>query len=483
MTPGGRLRALAALALALAPGCREAAAPPLPNLVVVLADDLRADVLEPAFQSFAATPALDRLAAEGVRFENAFAVTAACNPSRASLLTGRYTHRSGVSENRVTPARDPLPALALRLQRAGYHTAFLGKYHMDESCLPREGFDRWGCLEGNYGQGDYLDPKLRFRDGTRTLLGHSTDALAELASSWIAELHGSPFFLLLSLKSPHAPMTPTRRHEQLYSDARIALPPSAGDAIATLPLAMQIRPQNDALRALVRRLGQRGDPRVEVRREYARSLADLDDAVAQIDRALGAAGIREQTLLAFTSDHGVLLGEHGLWRKEVAYEESIRIPLLLRHPAALHAGQRRPELVLNVDLPATLLARAEGGSPAEVDGRDLYALAAGAGDPAWRSEFLYLAPYPSGGRPALLALRSARWKYVRHLAAQIEEELFDLELDPGERHNLAGDPERAATLAERRDALGRLLDAQQLPRSWLEAGAGRRRGQQPPHSR
>jgi N-acetylglucosamine-6-sulfatase len=478
------LTAAAAIGLACSERRADEAPPRPPNLVVILADDLRADALEAPFQSFAQTPALDRLAAEGARFDRSFVVTPLCEPSRATLLTGLYTHRTRVSANRVAKDREPPPELALRLQRAGYQTAFLGKYHVGNHCRPRDGFDRFACTIGRHGQSAYYGTRLHQVSGVRELDGHVTQELAAVAAEWIGEMRTRPFFLLLSLKSPHAPTTPSEGHANAFADARIPLPESARDPISLLPPAMRVRAKNGAILGVFRRMAARGDPLVEMRREYARALLDLDDAVARVDAALTKAELRDDTLLLFTSDNGLLLGEHGLWRKEVAYEESIRVPLLLRYPRGVAEAQTRDELALNIDLAPTLLARA--AAPHEdLDGRDLFDLIGVHATPetaSWRSEFVVIGPYREAERPPLLALRGTRFKYVRHLVERIDEELFDLVSDPSERRNLARDPAHSRRLAAQRAALTAATQALGIPAAWLEAGA-QGRSRQKRHSK
>jgi N-acetylglucosamine-6-sulfatase len=225
-----------------------------PNIIIVLADELRANSLGFAGHPFIETPHIDRIAHEGAWFENSFVITSLCEPSRATLLTGRYTHRSGISSNRTRvdldyEGRGILPRW---LQAAGYATAFFGKYHLGESCDPRAGFDHWECLIGKRGQGDYFDARINRNGELVATSGFSTDVLTTNAVAWIRKQRNRPFFLLLALKNPHIPFTPPARHRDFYANREIEVPPSAADPTQRLPRYVRQKLINRALHPLVR---------------------------------------------------------------------------------------------------------------------------------------------------------------------------------------------------------------------------------------
>jgi N-acetylglucosamine-6-sulfatase len=200
-------------------------------------------------------------------------------------------------------------------------------------------------------------------------------------------------------------------------------------------------------------------------------IPSIDDVVGRLDAALGKGGQRERTLFVFTSDNGMLIGEHGIIRKILAYEPSIRVPLVARLPGRIPPGAQPDEAVLNVDLGATFLSVAgvapDAGPP--LDGLDAMALFDGE-DPHWREDWVYVAPYRPGGRPPFLASRSARWKYVRYAGRPVEEELFDLQEDPDERHNLATNPADREALEDMRRRLRLGMRALEMPEAWWPKG-------------
>ncbi|MEM7583439.1 MAG: sulfatase-like hydrolase/transferase [Acidobacteriota bacterium] len=472
---GGTLIAFGLLGCASVPSSPEragsdtaAASQRPPNIVVVLSDDQRYDTLGMNGHPFIETPNIDRLARQGVRFDNSFVITSLCQPSRATLLTGRYTHRTQVTANRGAN-RNPEASMVVRLRQAGYRTGFFGKYHL-EDCTPRPEFDHWECLAGRLGQGTYVEGKINVNGVKQPYEGYSTDTVTERANAWIASQQDRPFFALISVKNPHVPLTPPPRHAELYADAEIALPASADDPKEGLPayvraemiapaLAQELEAQADTAAA--------SDAAIGVLRSYARMIPSIDDVVGRVDAGLEAAGLRDHTLLVFTSDNGILLGEHGIFRKKLAYEPSIRVPLVMRLPGRIPAGSRPPQMVLNVDLAATFLdaAGVEPEPELELDGRSLLELL---DNPRarWRESWVYIAPYRRRSQPPFLALRTERWKYVRYAGSPIEEQLFDLQSDPAERQNLAAAPASQRQLERMRRQLRQGARELELPPSW-----------------
>lgn len=448
-----------------------------PNIVIVLADDLRADFLGFQGHPFVETPHIDRLAAEGVAFENAFAVTPVCSPSRASFLSGLYPHLHGVTSNTGQEDIDEeeLETLPLRLQRAGYATAFFGKYHLGGRSAPRPGYDHWEAFAGRRGAGGYFDAALNVNGAEKRISGYSTDVLAERAVEWIRDVDERPFFVLLATKNVHAPMHPPARHAQLYADVNIELPESRGDALDRLPRQVQNEIDRDHRVDKLLETGG-GDDRAlrELRRTYARAVPSIDDAVGRLDAALSELGLQGNTIFVFTSDHGYLLGEHGLIRKGLAYEESVRIPLVIRFPRLDAEPGRRSELALNVDLPATLLDLAGAGLPAGIDGRSLAPVLLGEASD-WPSDWLYLGRFfPQSRSPRAIGIHTGDWKYVRYREQKIEEELFDLRVDPHERHNQARNPDAEPTLERLRARTRELMTEHHAPKNWWRANPAAR---------
>jgi N-acetylglucosamine-6-sulfatase len=448
---GGAALALAAgaAALALSTGGgagadRERKAPSgRPNLVIVLADDM--DVR--AMRVMDATRRL--IGRRGVTFANAYVTTPQCCPSRASLLTGRYAHNHGVVANeppaggfevfhRTVQPRLTLPA---RLDRAGYETGLVGKYlnHYNRPDVVPAGWDRWFALEDStqyrmFGYEVSVDGRLRrFESAARD---YQTDVLARFASRFVA--HGDPpFFLLLAPVPPHADPDlpddaarnpiPAPRHRGRFGSVPLPRPPSFNEHdLADKPLAMR-RP----------RLGRRDIRRLTTSyRSRLESLLAVDEAVAGLVAALRRAGELKETVVAFTSDNGLMLGEHRQTGKGLAYQESARVPLLIRGPG-FPEGARRSAAVANIDLAPTFLRLAHAGGVRAADGIPLGRIARGGGS-AQRP--LLINQAPAGGRP-YAAVRSGRWLYVDHRGAG--RELYDLAADPHQLESLVGVREHA----------------------------------------
>lgn len=437
-----------------------------PSFVVVVSDDQRHDTLGCTGNEVVATPHIDRLAAEGALFRSAFVVTSLCCPARASLLTGRWPHAHGVTSNAPVPEfLDRHETVASLLSAAGYDTAFIGKYHIAGYEPPAtRGFATWIDFDTEISKphGDYRDQALRVDGERRWTRGYNADALTEVAIEWLRRPRTRPFLLVLCLKNCHSPFEPAERHQGTISSREIEAPRLAVDR-PLLPFVRRIRERSGG------RPPSHGDAQ-ELRARYLETVLAVDDCVGALDRALVELGLAERTLLAFTSDGGYLWGEQGLFRKALAFEPSIRVPLVLRLPGTIPAGFETDALALNVDLAPTLLDLAGVPTPDEMQGRSLRALwAAGAAE--WRSDFLYVAPVlPAADGPTHLAVRGERWKYVLFREQGLEEALYDLASDPDELAPLDGD-EHAERRAAARARLAALVRATGAPDAWLEPSA------------
>jgi N-acetylglucosamine-6-sulfatase len=461
------------LVLTLAVFAATAAATPLapqpPNIVVVLVDDLRWDDLGIAGHPFVETPVIDRMAREGVRFLNAFATTPLCSPSRASILTGQYAHRHGIVDNTARDARShALPTLAIPLQRAGYRTGFFGKWHMGNDDSPRPGFSEWVAMRG---QGEALDPQFNV-NGTRVQdSGYVTDLLTDRAIAFMRESRGQPFLVFLAHKALHPNIVqhddgnssavpgqdegfiPAPRHAGRYADAAVPRRPNAGPRPAGKPALL--RPIEG-----VPPLGpDTATPDRDVRARLEMLLA-VDESLGRIVAELEAAGTLDRTLVVVMSDHGYFYGEHDLnEERRLAYEESARIPLILRYPAVAAAGRTPEELVQTIDLAPTVLELARVADPAARDGRSLLPLLHGE-RPDWRQSILieYWSDtvFPRIRHMGYRAVRTERYKYIRYLELPGMDELYDLAADPYEMTNLMGSPRQAELLPSLQAELARL---------------------------
>lgn len=445
MTVTTMARRLALLWLA---GAASTVAAAQPNIIFVLTDDQRYDevgFLNPVLE----TPNMDALAERGVHFRNAFVTTALCSPSRASILTGMMMHNHGVIDNN-RPLPDGLELFPSRLQTAGYQTAFIGKWHMGGRISePRPEFDFWVSFPG---QGTY-SPTNAFGQTTQLNVngeavpqqGYITDELTDYALRFLDERDAErPFLLYLSHKAVHASFEPAVRHADQYADAEIRLG-SAPPAEADTPMWV-----------INQRNSWHGDefpyhsdlPLKAFKRQYHRTLSAVDDSLGRLLSWLAAEGLEDDTVVILMGDNGFLFGEHGLIDKRNAYEESMRVPLLVSAPGLYEAGQVVEEMVANIDIAPTLLSLAGAELPSHYDGMSFANLPArpnseGGSEPAWREaltyEYYWEFNYPQ--TPTTFALRTDRFKYIQYHGVWDTEELFDLAADPGESRNLIEDPE------------------------------------------
>jgi N-acetylglucosamine-6-sulfatase len=418
------------------------------NLVLILADDHRYDAMGFVGHPFIETPNLDALAREGVHFRNAVVATALCSPSRASILTGLYTHRHHVVDN-----NNPVPAdlvfFPQYLQAAGYQTAFIGKWHMGrDSDEPQRGFDHWVSFRG---QGTYFpDGQTLNVDGERVpRRGYVTDELTDYAVDWLGRRdRDRPFLLYLSHKAVHSEFVPAERHLKRYAGKPVPDPPSqAADAVGD-GQPMWVKNQRNSWHGVEFPYHSRLDVD-EYFRRYAETLLGVDDSVGRVLETLRAQGVLDSTLVLYMGDNGFAFGEHGLIDKRTAYEESMRIPMVARAPGLLPAGATVEAVAANIDVGPTLLEAAGLKPPPGLDGRSLLAPARG-DTRGWREEFLYEyfweRNFPQ--TPTLHALRGERYKYIRYHGLWDSDELFDLQADPHEMRNLIRDPAHAKTVEE-----------------------------------
>lgn len=422
-----------------------------PNIVFIYTDDQRWDALGCMGHPFLQTPHIDRLAREGALFRNAFVTTPLCSPSRASFLTGQYVHTHGVKGNRDNAALSrQLVTFPRVLQGAGYETAYIGKWHMGNDDAPRPGFDRWVSFKG---QGVYNDPPLNVDGKVVKATGYMTDLLTDYAVEFIRKERTKPFCLCLGHKAVHGPFTPAARHKTLYADQAITRAPNAQDTLEGKPALT--RKLANSKQPVPRPGGGSGD---ELIRSQLRGLVAVDEGVGRLLQALTETKQLDNTLVIYTSDNGYFWGEHGLGDKRAAYEESIRIPLLMRYPKLIKAGTTIDGMVLNIDVAPTVCAVAGVPAPKSMEGLSLVPLLQGhtAGwRPAILTEYFAEVMYPR--IPTWQAVRTPRWKYIHYPELEGMDELYDLQADPHEMKNLIKDPAAQPALRELRQELARLL--------------------------
>ncbi len=414
-----------------------------PNILYVMTDDQAYHAMSCAGNPVIQTPNMDRLAREGLRFTNAFVTNSLCSPSRASFMTGKYSHTHGVRRNGV-PLEGQVVFTDL-LREAGYHTAFIGKWHM-EGQPPR--FD---CWLGFSGQGQYKNPKLLDFEGALVQeKGHVTDLLTERAVEYLREHRRDPFCLLLWYKSPHRAWVPADRFLDDLVDVVIPEPPSfhddyegRPDAIRQTEMQVEIAKESCDFQAWVK--------------DYYRTILGVDENLGRVLGLLDELGLAEDTVVVFTSDNGFFLGEHHFFDKRLMYEPSIRIPMLVRYPRLVAPGFTRDEMVLNIDLAPTLLQLAGLEVPDDMHGRSWGSLLEGR-DVPWRQVWLYeYYEYPAVHMVHQnRGVRTERWKYIDYFQEPEEFELYDLQTDPQEMHNLYGSPQYEALVTRLRAQMERL---------------------------
>lgn len=443
-----------------------------PNVVFILTDDQRWDCLGLAENSVMDTPNIDRLGKEGVYFPNAFCTTSLCSPSRASILGGLYAHSHGVSDNFTEYPLD-LPTFPRQLQKSGYQTAYIGKYHMgEENDDKRPGFDHFVTHKG---QGKYFDTTFRFNGKERrTVKGYYTHVVTNMAIEWIEERDAErPFLLYLGHKAPHSFYYPEPRYEHAFDEVDIRYPLTAFH-LDDNPQWYQARldtwhgiygPIFDYRKEFPDRTARGVLDFAEMVRAYRGTLISVDDSVGRIYRYLERIGELDNTLFIFTSDNGLLEGEHGMVDKRTMHEASIRVPLVARYPGltAPDAPKVIDEQVLTLDFAPTILDIC-GAEPLEqVHGRSWKKLVQ-VGDPDWRQSWYYEYNYEKQFpyTPNVRGVRTDRWKYIRyphgdgspdrHMA-----ELYEIRSDPEETCNLINDPQYAPVVERLRKELDRLI--------------------------
>jgi N-acetylglucosamine-6-sulfatase len=424
-----------------------------PNVLFVLMDDMRWDYMGCAGHPVIQTPALDRLAREGARFPNAFVCLSLCSPSRASFLTGLYAHVHGVLDNRTPLDFDRLTTFPQHFQKAGYRTAMFGKWHMGVDMDPKPGFDHWACFRG---QGTYFNPTLNVNGQVSQLEGFTDDVTSEMAANWMTSADPRPFLAIVGFKSCHSPFEPPPRVLKLYEGVEMPKPPSFDRPLPDQPAWIQ--KFDDSGHTPYSRI-----PAEELALRFARLVTAADENVGRMMAALEGAGQLDRTLVVFSSDNGFLIHEHGLYDKRAMYEESIRIPLLMRCPSLIRP-RTIDDLTLNIDLAPTLLDVIGMGAGSETQG--LSALPALQGRRrSKRSIFFYQydreTPYST---PSLWGVRTPEWKLVRYRDEGQAHELYHLKKDPFEMRNLFESPS-SRKQRDRLDAeLRRLAPLARIPR-------------------
>ena len=450
-----------------------------PNFLFVYTDDQRFDALgvvqreqgERARFPWFKTPNLDRMASEGMRFRNAFVTLSLCAPSRAAFLTGRYNHLNGVIDNH-TPFPTNSVTHASVMRAAGYKTAYIGKFHHGGQRGQRPGFDYSASF---IGQGRYDDCPFEINGTTTETKGWVDDVSTDYAIAFMKQNKDKAFSIVVGFKATHGPTTPAERAIDRFANEKARPAPN----LTARPIY-----RNDEETPKAKKKAAESDGEVSINLNYFRCLSAMDDNMGRLMKALDDLGLTENTVVVFTSDNGYYNGEHGLGDKRSVYEESLRIPMLLRYPKLTGKGTLCDEMVLNIDIAPTFLELAGVAVPGEMQGKSWLPLLGGK-KVAWRQSFLAEYFYERGfvGTPTVVAVRTKDAKLIKYPGHDHWTELFDLTKDPYEINNLATDPAYQQLLARMNAEFDQQVKATAYsrpahadPEGSVNAGAGGKKG-------
>ncbi|MCP4257717.1 MAG: sulfatase [Planctomycetes bacterium] len=465
-----------ASALSVLPSCESigktaAAGKQRPNIIFIMTDDHASHAMSCYGSKINKTPNLDRLAKEGMMFNNSFCTNSICAPCRAVILTGKYNHINGVIDNRkkFDGSQQTFPKL---LQNVGYETAMIGKWHLKTDPT---GFDYWNVLPG---QGRYYNPAMKEMGQQRKYTGYTTDIITDHALKWLKERSGEkPFCLMYQQKAPHRSWEPGPKHLTMYDGVKIPEPDNLFDDYSNRGRAakeqdmsiektmterdLKLVPPRNLTAQQKERWDAAYEPKNEAFRntnlkgkdlvrwkyqryikDYLRCIASVDENVGRVLDYLDETGLAKNTVVFYTSDQGFYLGDHGWFDKRFMYEESLRMPLLVRYPQEVKAGSIKNDIVLNLDFGATFLDFASVPVPPDIQGRSIRKILQGKTPRDWRKSMYYhYHEYPAvHSVKRHYGIRNQRYKLI-HFYNDIDEwELYDLKKDPREMNNIYNEP-------------------------------------------
>lgn len=415
------------------------------NVIFILTDDHRYD-----FMGFTGklpwqqTPNMDRMARQGAWFKNAFVTTSLCSPSRASILTGQFSHVHTIVDN-VAAAPDGLIFFPQYLKQRGYQTSFFGKWHMGEDDdRPQPGFDHWESFKG---QGVYYNPNLNI-NGEHIKYGDSayiTDLLTDHAINWLRNRDkDSPFFLYLSHKAVHSPLAPARRHKGTYKHKKYQLPSTYWQTLQedyrSLGWPEWVKKQRYSWHGVDFMYHNHNDIDSMVQ-AYAETLLGVDESVGSILDYLTKEGLDKNTMVIYMGDNGFSWGEHGLIDKRHFYEESVKVPFLVYAPSLFKGGIVIDNMIQNIDIAPTILQSAGLSKPEKMPGRSFIQLLK-RDTSEWRKKIFYeyYWEYDFPMTPTVFGVRTDKYKYSRYIGTWDRNELYDIQNDPEEKYNLIEKP-------------------------------------------
>jgi len=429
-----------------------------PNILFIMTDDHAAHAISAYGSKINKTPHLDKLAGEGIRLDRCFVTNSICTPSRAAILTGKYSHKNGVPVfNRFDGSQQTVAKL---LQSAGYHTGMFGKWHLGSDPT---GFDRWKILPG---QGAYHDPVFYTSSARKKEMGYCTDLITDFSIDFLDQRpKDKPFFLMCHQKAPHRNWQPREDKKAKWAKVQVPLPETfdddyAGKSDAAREATMRVEDHltpNDVKEKPPEGLSGRDLKIWKYQRymqDYLACVESVDDNIGRLMDYLDKQGLRDNTLVIYTSDQGFFLGDHGWYDKRFMYEESLRMPFLARWPGKVKPGTTSGDMVLNVDFAPTFLAAAGLPVPADMQGKNALGVLAGNTPAGWRTDMYYrYYHYPADHRvQPHIGVRTLTHKLI-HFNKIDQWELYDLTVDPREKRNLISEPGQQAKVAELKSRL------------------------------
>lgn len=440
-----------------------------PNILFIMTDDHAAHAISAYGSKLIQTPNIDRLAKEGMRFENCFVTNSICTPSRAAILTGKYAHLNGVPVFNHIDNTQPL--LSKYMQQAGYYTGMIGKWHLGGNAPQRPdegkpaGFDYWNILPG---QGAYFDPVMIENGQRKKYPGYTTDVITDLSLEFMQKRpQDKPFFLMYHHKAPHRNWQPDEKHRKQFENFVVPIPATfdddyKGKSDASRQATMHIDVDlNDNDLKMKPPAGLSGAALKKWKyqrymRDYLACVAAVDDNIGRVLDWLDKSGLAQNTIVIYTSDQGFFLGEHNFFDKRFMYEESLRMPFLIRWPGKIKAGSVSKGMILNVDFAPLMLDAAGAKVPADMQGRSFLPLLTGRVSKDWRTSMYYRYYHPGHHNVAAhYGVRTQRHKLIFFNKLN-QWELYDLQKDPREMNNVYSDPAYAKTVEELKREMQRL---------------------------
>lgn len=450
-----------------------------PNIVFIMSDDHAAHAMSCYGSKVNTTPNIDRIANEGIRFDNCFCTNSICSPSRAAILTGKYNHLNGVKsiDEHFDGRQMTFPKL---LQQGGYQTAMVGKWHLGHGGdADPTGFDYWNVIVG---QGDYYDPTFIEMGEEKQYSGYVTNLITDHCLDWLGKRdENKPFMLMCHHKAPHRPWVPDEKHKHMYEDVEIPEPDTFDDDYATRSQAaveanMRIE---DMLESDTKGKPPEGLTKLEEKKwkyqrymkDYLRCVASIDDNVGRLLDYLESEGLAEETIVIYTSDQGFFLGDHGWFDKRFMYEESLRMPFVVKYPRSIKPGTVTDAMSLNVDFAQTFLDYAGIQAPPDMQGHSLRSVLEGETPDGWRTSMYYRYWMHLDDHHNVYShygIRTHQYKLIYYYAEALgtagskdenrppEWELFDLTQDYCEMNNVYGNPDYADITAQLKEELAKL---------------------------